>query len=416
MKLSKEKIGDIVIYIIVLLCFAYPISAIASVILSLPSTPVNMTYRAVCLLLSVIVISYMMIIREIRIKKSILPLLAFLFIYLIRLIVDTYIRSVSYYDKLIDIYGYYLGSIVIPILAIAFAFKYSNQKKLVTLSLFTLLISNILLIYFYIRENGWGITPEMLMNRAEITTADSEGSVVNPISFSLYGGYLFLLSLTILFIKKPELPKILKYFSFFGLLLGCFNIILGSSRGPLIFCIVGLILILVLALSRIKLNFLNYAKIFLISVGLFFIFSKLTDKVDIEFAAFDRLIRFSEDVKSGEKEERNLLFDEAWNMFTSSPMLGKKFALDSTGSYPHNIILEILMSLGLFGLFIYLIIILNTCISFLNLNKNRTHVFRIVVLLILSVGISLTSGSIYQSVDNWNLIALTLAAHANPYE
>ena len=413
---TQKKIGNLITYVVVLLCFAYPISAITSVFLSLSSTPVNIAYRAFCLMLSVIVIVYALSMGKVTLKRSTLPLLVFLLVYLLRIVYDTLIRGVFHENTLTEIYAYYLGSILIPILAIFFAFKYTDQKKLVILSLYTLLVSNILLSVFYLKENGWAITPEILLERAVITSEDNDKLVVNPISYSLYGGYLFLLSCAIIFIKSPILPKMIRMLSIIGLFIGLFNLILGTSRGPLIFSILGLLLIFALALKRTKINFRNYFRIVAVSLMLIASVAYAASKVQFEVGAFVRLTSFAENIKSGEKEERNFLYQEAWDMFMESPVFGAKFILNSTGSYPHNIIFEILMSMGILGLLIYLVIVLNLSLCFINLFKNKVHASRISILLVLSIGISLTTGNIYQSVDNWNLIAVLLAASAKPFE
>jgi O-antigen ligase len=52
--------------------------------------------------------------------------------------------------------------------------------------------------------------------------------------------------------------------------------------------------------------------------------------------------------------EREYLYDKAFNMFLDNPIFGKGTgSFDRSGYYPHNIILEIASSWGLVGLGIF---------------------------------------------------------------
>ncbi|WP_281922724.1 O-antigen ligase family protein [Flavobacterium collinsii] len=410
---SKNFLGTITALMFVLLCFAYPISAITSNVLGLPSTLVNVTYRAFNLLIALYVILVLCLTNfdKITINRFSIPLLCFFGFYFLRIFWDTIIVSVSTEQSLIEIYSFYIGSIIFPVIAILLAFKFADLKKTFMLMFYVLALTNILMMFFYFSQSGWVISPEMLMNRAEIKGENEELLIINPISFGLYGGYLVLLCLSFLMILKDSISKKFVFLICLFLFIGFANLILGTSRGPFLFTFLGIVLISFFHFSYAKFS-LKYSLNFLmtsifITLACILLYIKVSSE-GIEIGIIERMINTKENIQSGDKESRNELFMEAISMFEKSPIWGEKIVLDSTSSYPHNAIVEVLMATGLIGFILYLFIIFNLFVKFIIFKRYTKYFVVIFSLFVLSYGISLTTGNLYQSVDNWNLIAVLL--------
>jgi hypothetical protein len=408
---AKKFLGAMTALMFVLLCFAYPISAITSNILGLSSTLVNATYRAFNLLIAlyVILVLFLTHFNKITINKFSIPLLCFFLFYFLRIFWDTIIISVTTEHSLIEIYSFYIGSIILPVVAILLAFKFADLKKTFMLMFYVLGLTNILMIFFYFSQSGWTISPEILMKRAELKGKNEELLIVNPISFGLYGGYLVLLCISFLMILKDSISKKFIFLICFFVFIGFSNLILSTSRGPFLFTFLGIVLISFFHFSyaRISLKYaLNFLKIF-IFLAFLFIFLRVSSE-GIEIGIIERMINTKENIESGEKESRNELFIEGISMFKKSPIWGEKIVLNSTSSYPHNAIAEVLMATGLIGFILYLLIIFNLFVKFITFKMYNKYFVVIFSLFVLSYGISLTTGNLYQSVDNWNLIAVLL--------
>ena len=72
---------------------------------------------------------------------------------------------------------------------------------------------------------------------------------------------------------------------------------------------------------------------------------------------FDASTRFVE-AAEGEAvsfEGREVSFDTAWQQFKDNPLLGNSFFIEGTGEYPHNLVLEALMSTGIVGGIAYIV-------------------------------------------------------------
>jgi len=410
--ISKTFLGTLSSWVFALLCFAYPISAIISSILGVSSTPINIIYRAINLTFSLYIIVVSVILYRCTISKYAVPMLIFLVLYLCRIVWDTSFADVNAETTPIEIYSFYIGSIIIPIIAILLTFKYVDTRKTVLRVFYTLILGNLLLFYFFMSQNGWTISPSMLLSRAEVKGADDESLIVNPISFGLYGGYLVLLCLSLLLLCQKKFSATVLNFAGIFLFLGLFNLIIASSRGPFLFSFFGILVILRIHFVYVKKTYMYYGRVIIIlilvstSIGVAY---RQMIANDIEIGIFERLVNMKESLENGEKEERQELYIEAFEMFKSSPIIGKQFVLESTGAYPHNVILEVLMSTGMIGLFFYILSLGVICVKLISFRGASVYYAVFISLIILSIGISLSTGNLYQSVDNWNLMAALIA-------
>ncbi len=99
-------------------------------------------------------------------------------------------------------------------------------------------------------------------------------------------------------------------------------------------------------------------------------------------------------------------------MFLEKPVFGNQMNLRSL-TYPHNIFLELIMSTGIVGTFIFF---LGFGFIILNIANSRFYdiYFNIIVcLFVVFFGLSLTSGNLYQSVETWCFMALILCWNRN---
>lgn len=409
--ISPSFLGKITSLMFVLLCFAYPISALSSLIIGIPSTIVNISYRAFVLFIAIYIILISCLFYRITINKGAIPLLLFLFFYFIRILWDTLILQIITFHTLIEIYSFYLGGIFFPVLAIVLAIKYINPQKVYFQILYVLLLTNCLMLFYFLFQKNFVISAEMFLFRAEIKGADEEASILNPISFGLYGGYLMLTCIWTLLMIKNKFSKVGVKLFYLLLILGLINLILSGSRGPFLFTLIAFFFMLYVHFSKVKINLKYALKLFYISLFLavfFIVIFQLVNKEGIDFAVFDRVFNTFEHIQNGEKEERDYFIAEAISMFLDSPVIGNQFVLKSTGGFPHNMILEVLMASGLIGILLYFLTIIRLGINFSMLKKFSPYYSLIIGLFVLSMGMSFTSGNLYQNIDIFNLITVLI--------
>ncbi|WP_207495316.1 O-antigen ligase family protein [Aridibaculum aurantiacum] len=394
---SPQKVA---IWLVCLLSFAYPISACIPTILGASSRPFNMAYRLVCVAMAVYIILVVLGRKKEDFKTSI-PIylfLAFWLVYSIRLFIDISILKVpNNVDTNFAIYSFAFGNCLLPSLAILLIAKKINLNKALPVMFGLVLSSNIIIFLLVIVKQGFSL--EILQSR--LWLASDEGkATINPITISLYGSYLFILSLIILITKQWRLNMVKRSGIIIALLLGLLNIMMGASRGPMLFTALALVVILVNAWRLNRFSIRGLLKFFVVGIALtvafaLFVWPSIAD-VDLEF-----ITRISFSFEKGlEGEERDLSITAAWHDFLRHPFLGSSFVGTFDGYYPHNIVVEALMATGVLGGFFF-ISFLGFVIfkSFMLLRQSKYFPFGMIMLAIIFT--SLLSGALFMGVDLW---------------
>jgi O-antigen ligase len=128
----------------------------------------------------------------------------------------------------------------------------------------------------------------------------------------------------------------------------------------------------------------------------------------MEIFLFDRFELTYEGRLGGAEEERDLLFASAWSDFLSSPLIGKAYAVSLGDASPHNVFLESLMSVGLFGTAFFLATLIYAFLGLWRLLNGvmgqRGYTIGLSSLCLMTLG--LTSYSIGQSPELWIFLSL----------
>ena len=220
--LSEKSRSDIVEWTAALVCFYYPTTAVMMNLSGVFSTPVNIAIRLLFLIIFITNLVLAFIFTKPKFGNGILWVIAFWLIYSIRLISDVSIRGIPMETKSpFLIYTMAYGSTFLPMLSLAVNRKYLALSTFTSKSLILITIGNFAILY-YIIASPQGIQ-ELLTSRLDLRS-DNEDSVLNPITISVFGELLALLSLNKLInFKNTSLHKFI-YVLLFSICLG--NLIL----------------------------------------------------------------------------------------------------------------------------------------------------------------------------------------------
>ncbi len=391
------------LWLILLLCFYYPFAASLITIFNLPSTIINITVRAVIILISILLVLFGILLKKSNFKLTYgqLFLIIFWVIYSVRIVFDLQndVQFLGYNNSYV--YGFAFGNILLPILAIIYWGNYINLKNIETILFAIFSISNLLIILsIYLKANTFDFT--IFSQRLSLDSeANSEfGSVLNPITISYCGSLLTIITFYFILYKNFKFKLLLS----FPLLLGIATLFIGASRGPLFTGIFTIILLIVSKYHRIL-----QKKLFLIKVSLILIFSGVALPVIIpyiipseEIILVNRVNEFYEDRKTNESEERDFLIEGAINDFLDSPIIGKQFVLTYNNFYPHNIFVEVLMATGIVGAIFFLgfmVPLFKKC-YYLFFDKKNEFFLLVIIFIPIIMG-TLFSGSLFMSTDLW---------------
>lgn len=259
-------------------------------------------------------------------------LIMFLIVYLVRLLID------SYYFGIISSVGnskYLLVHIIsnlVPVIIISFVrFDENMFSKFIRTSVLLLAIVIGVAIL-----NGLDDYLTMAITNAQ-GSIRFDSQKISPIQMGHYGVSLLLLTWLSSFRNNIFLGTklVLTVLAFAA-------IILGNSKGPIISLIIVYLVTKTGDSRGVLRPIVNIVIAFLILVIIWATFNVVF--------GIDFLDRFYGITKSSDTStvSRILSIREAWTLFTNSPIFGARF-VTVNGGYPHNIILEALMSTGLIG-------------------------------------------------------------------
>lgn len=417
-----ENIGKLGMWLFLLTCFSYPITAVPIASLGLPSTPINMTLKGIFCGISLFILLICVFRKNEPLNKVHYVLFLFWLIYSIRLIHDISFAGVKLADgsgnsefvknTAFQVYSFFFLSALIPSLAIIFTARYINLQSLVKHLIFFLVLANVeVAIYLY--QNITMLGKDLFAERANIMNEEDvgRGVVLNTISIGYYGQQLAVNALAWLIVIRKN-PLLRKMLLMLVLGLGFFNVMVAASRSPLI----SLVLLTIVMLFY---NFVKYAKsakylmnsiasVTLLTWIYFSVIQPYTEGKD--FALLNRLIEFQTDRASGGKEYRDFAYASAWNDFVESPVIGKQFLGTFDNFYPHNFLLETLMATGLIGGILMLIIIISLILRAISsFGAEQKFQFLALVFVFPKVALAMTSGCLFTDPDFWILLSFFLS-------
>ncbi|GHT33576.1 hypothetical protein AGMMS49574_19540 [Bacteroidia bacterium] len=246
-------------------------------------------------------------------------------------------------------------------------------------------------------------------------TSDFEratGSVaLDSISFGQLGGIATIFAIYRLITNKLN-PKN-KIVCIVFAILGFYILLRSGSRGPLVALIAVLIFFYGFRTKNIRLNFMRIIFI----LGLLIIFSGLLIQI-LNFISPLSVSRIVEGVQGNDLSIINR--QESYNWFISqikeNIIFGSQFARLSNTNYPgyaHNIFLDILLGFGIFGLLLFLYIIVKTINTLIIMIINHNDKYWIGLLMLYYFITSLFSGTYYSNPVLNLTILLTLLIGAN---
>ena len=188
----------------------------------------------------------------------------------------------------------------------------------------------------------------------------------------------------------------------------CFIVIvLIGQRGPILFLITTTLFYYYCkkVTSVRKLFAYLFVVVVLLAVGIF----------SISYISEDTAERFEgieDDNGSGRFGDDDSEYNLAWDQIQQGPILGSYFrttAISRTGNYPHNIVLEMLMTFGIvFSLPLFYILYKSTKVCFCQIrDRGQGSLFCLMFVYILSC--LMTSGTIVLNVYFWLLLTLVIA-------
>lgn len=220
---------------------------------------------------------------------------------------------------------------------------------------------------------------------------------LNPITSGMIAAFL----LVLIFVKVHNGEISIKTSLVFFLLasLSIVNLVTTLSKGPILFAGLSLLLILFRLVKKGVLRALSIVVVGIVGVNAIMSFFGIGEILNL---VVDRFIGIGERDES--TAERILLYSNAWKQFLAEPLTGDFLEERTLRIYPHNMVIEALMALGVFGGLLFLIYYLMSWLR-LAMVILRTNVHIVTLIALYGFISSMISGSLSMGPEIWYCFA-----------
>ena len=383
----NEKINWYQVFLISLGLFGYDLISFLPAQLNIENSRLfSVPYRGVFLLLSILVLFKYKLHKADSRNYSMVFILMFWGIYIIRLVYDTVFNFSLIVTPLSTYWLFAIGLCFIPLLAFRAKINNETLNKALYFTFFVCLAVNLLGL-----NNNINNVDQFSIER------QAGNDFLNPISYGQAGASLAILSL-ILFIRNRK-KGLSSLFFLFGIPIGVWTLIVSLSRGPIIDFLILLILLFFNSLKSIYIKILSLLVIIILII---------TTIPTIKSPFFETALNMlqSRSAKGNQSDEQRLqLMAGGWNQFIQHPFFGDLLEERTVHAYPHNLIIESLMTCGIIGGVLMIVIQLKSIYQANKLLKNQNTTW-IALLFVMQLISSMVAGGIYADYTFWYLLVL----------
>jgi len=346
------------------------------------SRTVTVPYWAFALFISLLVI-FLNLRKKIRkIPQAMKVLWAYWIALIIRIFYDTNMRIDVHLNDAAHLWLYIFGICLPAMFSVMISYRFIDLDKTLKWIFLGVVLTMILSLF----NNS-----SLLLNTQEITERLAGNLALNAITFGHLGTLGIVLSLFIL--SRGEVSLIKKIGPIAVMLLSFFIMARAGSRSP----IVAMVVIFLFWLFARGKNVVWGVSIVAVAFSLLIVFIEpILNFLGNISPTMEVRLRMC--IYEGYSSGRDVLYQEAFDLFLNNPFLGKQFAFfDDFGgfAYSHNLVLDSLMGLGFLGgiamIYILWIAIKN---SYVMIKNNDPH-FWICLVLIQQIVLNMFSGAIY---------------------
>lgn len=235
----------------------------------------------------------------------------------------------------------------------------------------------------------------MQVGRLNMLEYETGEATISPISLSYVGSITFALCIYELFYNNCKSLSY-KLYIYIVLLLSSVLFLVGASRSSVIALFLSLLVLFLYSSVKNKIKIFTYA---IISIPVFIFLLEYTGSSIFE--------RSSSTANNGDSGGRFELWNAALDNFYLNPIFGNYIELVNApgysnigvgNMYPHNMFVEVLMSTGVVGFFIFVICFLEGLRQGLRFVQKDRYFVWVFALLIQGLSLQFFSGSIYTAI------------------
>ena len=388
MKITKIKFNVETFFLICLFVGFLVISKLPD-FLGIPDIQFSIPYRIFVVFIAVVIILKGILTGNLLKRVSFAVFLFFMMMYLSRMFYDLYINPIILFaDNTAEFYIQQLvGIVLLPSIALFFL----NVQNLNYQLIFNFVFWSLIIIL--------GIELTSFVNSGHI--GRSHGALVLGVQYYGHFGCTLSLLSAYNFLYGNKKNKKSRLITFFGFFIGLITIFISASRSPFLALCIGVLFMMGKKMKSINSVLISIVVLFF---GIFF-FWDIVGIINTYFPN-DFFMRLEHGINTIDEEGgRNSLLSYGVNEFLESPIIGNHFLIQTVtamGTYPHNLIIESFMALGIIGGGILVIwIIGGVKTAYKSFGEIREDGEWITLLFLQHLIFGMVSGNLYSSDGFW---------------
>lgn len=385
-------------YYIILLIVGFLFIGTVPKLIGLSESSLSIPYRGFIMFLSIFFIINTFLSKK-AITISLRPILFFILfwiIYSIRILLDLFFDPIVLFSDTTasQYFQVAFGVTLIPSIAVFLIIQVYDIKIEWLLKWIYRILLVTLLIALYYRSGS------------EVSGRNAGDLNVGILIFGQYGATLSILSFFLLSNGDRNLKS--KIFHIFGFVTGFIGIFVSASKSPFLALIVVLIIFLVFWYRSFKSAVIVGVVGAILSFYFLDIISFFSNYFNSNF--LDRLLYA---IEVGGDKARSNLATTAFDEFMDNPLFGNAMLIQKegmAGSYPHNIIVEALMSTGAFGSAFFLLWLWKCFKGAINIIMIHSNITWIALVFLQYLIFSMFSKNLYSNDSFWLFTVLLIGA------
>lgn len=397
---------DFLYLLVVIISFpGYPLLAGSAALLGANNTALSIGMRSVNVVLSIFIILYSLnSARPAFSKKALTLLVVFWIFYLLRITYDTVFFGYRLGQEPTYYWIWSVGGCLVPMLALALRPQSIEDTARVFSSFYLFTFIAVLVALF--ATSGTVITD---VGVAQETGRMRVGNTLNPISLGHLGATMVVLSVWAFTFHRQWCTLIMRLALLIGAGAGFYLLVAANSRGPVVATFICLAIVLLSVNFRYKFGISLFAAVFAISIIPMARYIEDTYGITSMSRLFGMTVE--DQVTSSSRLD---LISSALDSFWTSPFIGYAIEDPSTRSYPHNVIVEAYLALGVVVGSLFVVILLMMGLrAFKILKRYPQYGWPSLLFLQYAIGAQ-SSGSLYSSTYMWCSIGLLVSFAMTP--
>jgi O-antigen ligase len=316
---------------------------------------------------------------RIKYKNGLFFFLLFSFLYYCRIAFEALQGNSSFHISVVSFFLYFTSFVFLPILLVS---QLRLDRRDYNFLFYAVIIGCFLMgldTFFYYQD---------LLGSVRRISTNVSSSNISPLALSYTSALGIGVSISYLLTNKIGDSR--KWFLYVTIAVCLIPFFLGASRGSVVALFIPFIFYFIFGKGGIK----RKISVITVLIGLCILFSITAQYLG--FGVFDRFFSIGHRIESG-TANRLYFWQDAWYQFLQNPWLGNSLEANRIGYYPHNILLEALITTGFFGFLCYTVFLIFVLKKSIYIMKEKPSHFFIVVIFIQALTQGMFSGGIYNT-------------------